>query len=273
MELLPLASDEIHLWLAFYEEVADETLHAKYRAVMTEAERAQETRFYFARDRRRYLVTRALVRTLLSRYVPIHPRDWEFTLNAYGRPEIANAAAREAQLTFNISHTHSLIVVGVTRGRAIGVDVENVVDREAAIGVANRFFAPAEVAALNVTPAAEQPYRFFEYWTFKESYIKARGMGLSLPLDRFSFSFRDAQSVELATEPGLDDDPRRWRFRQYRPSPEYLVAVCVESNADAPLRITARRSVPMATEELCTLDALRSSEEREMRDGHRMRCG
>src|SRR6185436_4436818 len=178
---------EIHRWLAFYDEIADERLHAAYRELLDAAEREQEPRFYFARDRRRYLVTRALVRTVLSRYLSIDPRACIFSTNAYGRPEIVNAEGREAGLSFNLSHTHSLIVLGVTTGRALGVDVENVRDREASIAVADRFFAPQEVAALAATPADRQQYRFFEYWTFKESYIKARGMGLSLPLDKFGF--------------------------------------------------------------------------------------
>src|SRR5205823_5574435 len=117
----------------------------------------------------------------------------------YGRPETANSEA--SNLSFNISHTHSLIVLGVTRGRALGVDVENFRAREVSIDVADRYFAPQEVAVLNASPQHEQQYRFFEYWTFKESYIKARGMGLSLPLDKFSFHYPDDGAV------GIDIDP------------------------------------------------------------------
>src|SRR4051794_18935481 len=84
--IIPLTSAEIHVWLASYDEIGDERLHAAYRELLHPAETEQEPRFYFARDRRRYLVTRALVRTVLSRYVPIHPRQWTFSANAYGRP-------------------------------------------------------------------------------------------------------------------------------------------------------------------------------------------
>src|ERR1700760_2923006 len=140
--LIPLTTSEIHLWLAFYDEINDERLHAAYRKMLAAAEREQEPRFYFARDRRRYLVTRALVRTVLSRYVPMPPSEWTFSTNAYGRPAIANPQAGD--LTFNISHTHSLIVIGVTRGRALGVDVENVRAREVSIDIADHYFAPEE---------------------------------------------------------------------------------------------------------------------------------
>lgn len=256
--MLPLTPAGIDLWLASYDEIGDERLHAAYRQLLAPDERAQEPRFYFARDRRRYLVTRALVRTVLSRYLAVAPRDWVFSTNAYGRPRIANAEASGAGLEFNISHTHALIVLGVTKQRALGVDVENVRDREAALAVADHYFAPPEVEALRATPAHQQQDRFFEYWTFKESYIKARGMGLSLPLDKFSFHYSDDRAVEIAIDPVLADAPARWQFWQFRPSPQYLVAVCAERSA-APSRLTVRRTIPMRDETECAFDCLRAS--------------
>ena len=256
---LPLTSGEIHLWLADYAAIGDERLHAAYRELLSAEEKAQEPRFYFERDRRRYLVTRALVRTVLSRYAPIDPRDWVFSANRYGRPEIANAEVRDASLSFNISHTHSLIVLGVTRERALGVDVENVAARAVSTDIADRFFAPAEVAELNRVPRHRQQDRFFEYWTFKESYIKARGMGLSLPLDKFSFHYPDEAAVAIAIDSELADHAQRWQFWQFRPSPEYLVAICAERTGAAPPRITVRHAVPMLSDEPVQPRFLRAS--------------
>lgn len=256
--LIPLSPAEIHLWLAFYDEINDERLHAAYRGLLDAAEREQEPRFYFARDRRRYLVTRALVRTVLSRYAPIAPRDWAFSTNAYGRPEIVNP--RAGNLTFNISHTHSLIVMGVTRGRALGVDVENVRARAVSIDIADHYFAPQEVAVLAAAPAREQQDRFFEYWTFKESYIKARGMGLSLPLDKFSFHYSDDRAVGIAIHPELADDATRWQFWQFRPTPEYLVAICAERVGAGSPRLIARQAVPMQSEESFVFETQRVSQ-------------
>lgn len=254
--LLALSPSEIHLWLAFYEEAGEE-LHGAYREILEPAEKDREPRFYFAADRRRYLVTRALVRTVLARYVPLAPRDWRFAANAYGRPEIASPQGRRAGLSFNVSHTRDLIVLGVTRGRALGVDVENVGKREAAIDVARHYFAPVEVSALARVPAAQQHHRFFEYWTFKESYIKARGMGLSLPLDRFSVHFPDDRTVELRIDRDLGDDARRWELVQLRPTPEYLLAVCAERVAPTPSHLVVRQTVPLSSEKLLALPCVR----------------
>jgi 4'-phosphopantetheinyl transferase len=245
--IIPLATDEIHLWLASYDEVL-ENLRPTYRELLNAEERLQERRFYFEKDRRRYLVTRALVRTVLSRYASVLPAAWTFSSNAYGRPEIANVEGSVAGLSFNISHTHSLIVLGVTRSRALGVDVENVRAREVSLDIARRYFAPVEVEHLSLVPPHEQQYRFFEYWTFKESYIKARGMGLSLPLDKFSFHYPHDRGVALAIDPELADDAARWELWQFRPSPEYLVAICAERTGVQPSRLTVRRAIPMLSE-------------------------
>jgi 4'-phosphopantetheinyl transferase len=256
---IPLTSAEIHVWLAFYDEITDERLLSDYRDLLNPQEKEQQSRFYFARDRLRYLVTRALVRTVLSRYAPIDPKEWVFCTNAYGCPEIANAQAREAFLSFNISHTNSLIVLGVTKHRALGVDVENFQAREVSMDIADRFFAPVEVKALSGVPPHQQQYRFFEYWTFKESYIKARGMGLSLPLDKFSFHYPHDQAVEIAIDPELADDAARWQFWQFRPRSEYLVAICAEQVGNEPPRLTVRQAVPMLSEKSFTPEFLRTS--------------
>lgn len=255
---LALAPGDIHLWLAYYDEIADRQLHARYRRLLDAEERRQEPRFYFARDRCRYLVTRALVRTVLSRYLPVAAEDWSFSTNAYGRPHIANESAAHSGLSFNISHTHSLIVLAVSGAGSVGVDVENCVARRAPVDIADHYFAPDEVSALRAIPERLQQYRFYEYWTFKEAYIKARGMGLSLPLDKFSFHFPGDSEVQLAIQPELADDAARWRLSQFRPRPEYLVALCTERMA-APPAVTVREIVPMVSERALAPDFLRTS--------------
>jgi len=256
---VPLKIDGIHLWFADYDEIIEESVFAAYRELLTAAEKEQEGRFYFERDRRRYLVTRALQRTVLSRYVSVDPKALVFSTNTYGRPEIANEQAVDARLSFNISHTHSLIVIGVTKGRSIGVDVENVHTGKGMIDLAERYFAPREVAELAATPADCQQHRFFEYWTLKEAYIKARGMGLSLPLDRFGFHFPNGDAIEIAIASELNDDPARWHFWQIRSTPDYLIAICAERCGAQFPRLTAWRSIPMVSDERLAIEVLRSS--------------
>jgi 4'-phosphopantetheinyl transferase len=253
--IIQLTSAEIHVWLTFCEAISDEHLLVSYRELLNATEKEEESRFYFARDRQRYLVTRALVRTVLSRYATVDPKDWVFTTNAYGRRYIVSPQATDGSLTFNVSHTQGLIVLGVAKGRSLGVDVENFAKRDISIDLANHYFSPEEVAALHEVPHHQQRYRFFEYWTLKESYIKARGQGFSLPLDTFSFHFAD-DHVHLMINPELGDDSSRWQLWQLRPSSEHLLAVCAEKlNAQSP-RLVVRETTPTVSERIIAPELL-----------------
>lgn len=249
----------IDIWLTHYNDIHDAGLLAQFYHLLSEEERMRRQRFHFADDRKRYLVTRALVRTTLSRYAPVEPTAWLFHANAYGRPEISDAHPEAADISFNLSHTRGLIALGVTRQRALGIDVENLAAREVSPGVADRFFSQAEIAALAAVPSERRHDRLFEYWTFKESYIKARSMGLSLPLDRFGFHYPHDRAVRLHIDPELGDEPARWGLWQYRPGPEYLLAICCERRQDEPVTLTLRRSVPMRSDEVLPLPLLRST--------------
>ena len=257
--MLDIDRNQIHLWMAFFDRLQDEALLQKYQNLLALDEQKLQTRFYFARDRQRYLVTRALVRVVLSKYTTIEPKDWTFAMNSYGKPRIANVDDRAQRLSFNISHTNSLILLGVTGDMALGVDVENYCLREAPIDLADHFFAPAEVDDLRALPIALQHYRFFEYWTLKESYIKARGTGLSVPLDQFGFRFPTDSTLRAFMQPGLNDFASCWRFWQFRPAPCYLAAVCAEHCGLAP-QLIVRTIAPLAEEKIIEYALLRTSE-------------
>ena len=255
---------EIEIWLTYYGEIVDDRHLDGLRRLLNAEEVAQEQRFYFADDRKRYLVTRALVRTVLSRYVPIAPEQWVFSKNDYGRPAIADQIALTQELardlSFNLSHTRGLIALAVSRGRELGVDVEKLAARQVSLDVANAYFSPSEVADLSCVAPDWQQHRFFEYWTLKESYIKARGMGLSLPLNGFSFEFPNRASIRISIRPDLLDHAERWSFWQYRPTADYLMAVCAERHGDIPAAISMRRFCPLTGETPVTMQPFRRSD-------------
>jgi 4'-phosphopantetheinyl transferase len=250
----------VDVWLA-RDEVADPRLQAEYRGLLTPEERDQELRFHFACDRRRYLVTRALVRTVLSRYLDVAPADWRFAANRYGRPRVVNAGREHCGLCFNISHTKGLIALGVTWHRDLGVDVEHVRARQVSLEIADRFFAPDEVAELATVAPERRQDRFFEYWTFKESYVKARGAGLSIPLEQFSFHYPHERAVRISIQPQLSDDANRWGFWQFRPSEDHLLAICAERRCAAPPALNVRRTIPLVSEEVVNAQVLKTSYE------------
>jgi 4'-phosphopantetheinyl transferase len=200
-----------------------------YRRLMDAAERARHDRLLRQTDRTSFLITRALVRTLLSRFVDVPAAEWTFTANAHGRPEAANLPPGSPPLRFNISHTSGLVACAVTVGRDIGLDVEDI-DRPVAHDVAGRFFAPREVADLRALPPDRQRVAFFDYWTLKEAYIKARGLGLALPLHHFAFDLTRGGDPLITFDETMDDDPASWQFRQAWATPRHRLAVGVRSH-------------------------------------------
>ncbi|SAL32849.1 4'-phosphopantetheinyl transferase [Caballeronia udeis] len=251
---------DIDVWLTFYDEITDEALLARLRSLLSEDERRQEARYHFADDRKRHVVTRSLVRSVLSHYADVSPADWTFSANAFGRPQIAGAQAGKEALRFNVSHTRGLIALGVTRGRELGVDVEHVSARRIGTGIAEHFFSPREAAALTQVAPERRQERFFEYWTLKESYIKARGMGMSISLDQFSFHFPHPGAVRLEMQPELGDNQARWSFWQYRPARDYLLAICAERLGGQAPRVRIHKTVPTVAVESLTLALLKSTE-------------
>ena len=225
--MLTLTADHIDLWITRADNVTHAGLLQQYQHLLTPTEQQAQQRFYFEKDRHRYLVTRVLLRTVLSQYAPIAPQDWGFHANAYGKPSITNDHPLAHHISFNVSHTDGLVLVGVTKSSALGVDVENL-GRRAPLDAAAHYFSATEAAALAQLPAHLQADRFFQYWTLKESYVKARGMGLSIPLDQFSFDLSTQGQVSLSIDSRLHDSPTRWNLWQLRPTPEHLVAVCAE---------------------------------------------
>jgi 4'-phosphopantetheinyl transferase len=234
---------QVHLWHAFVPEQDVGRFAANYLDMLTAQEREQHRRFRFARDRDRYLVTRALIRTVLTLYAPVEARDWRFETNAYGRPQIANDKLLARRIRFNISHSDSLVVIAIGVDRDIGVDVENT-QRDAPLEVADRFFSHQEVLSLRQLPTFEQPQRFWDLWTLKESYIKARGMGLSLPLGKFSFSFDHGTDMAIAFEDGFGDSPDSWVFFQLRPNANHLVSLCLARTCASLVELTCFRFAP-----------------------------
>jgi 4'-phosphopantetheinyl transferase len=227
--------DQIDLWLARPEAANDSYLLSQYKELMTEEERARASQFHLSRDCDRYIVTRALVRTTLSRYASVHPSEWIFTPNIYGRPQVAVKDTLARRIAFNVSHTMGLVVLAVRWERSVGVDVENAHGRNGAWeDLGYQFFAPLEREALKAVPADSRSKRFFEYWTLKESYVKARGYGLSLPLDSFSMIFSGQGSIKLLIDPLNNDDVSHWYLWQCWPTQEHVIALCAECSSTTP---------------------------------------
>ncbi len=235
MRVMMLPDRQAHLWWTRPDRFDDPD--GLRRGLLTDDERRKIDRFRFARDRRLCLVSRVLVRTTLSRYAAVPPDAWRFRCNDYGRPEIDAPAS---PLRFNLSHTRGMVACLVSRDREVGVDVESCSRTGAWLALANRYFAPREAEALRAVAPVDQPRRFLEYWTLKESYIKARGLGLAIRLADFSFDLPPAtpDDVRIRIASALRDSPARWQFGLHAPGGRHLAATAVERDAGgAPIQV------------------------------------
>lgn len=247
-EIPALNANDIHLWFAYPREIRDVDLLDSYKEIMNEEERHQQEQFYFQRHRHHYLITRALVRSVLPYYVDIPPQSLEFKKNKYGRPELAKQPDGSS-IRFNISHTDGLVMCGVTLDYDLGVDTEDMKRPGQTIEIADRFFSPQEVTDLNMLSENQRKDRFFDYWTLKEAYIKACGMGLSIPLDDFSFNLSAGQPIRISFHEQRKDDPDLWQFWLLNPSDRHRAAVGIKASADQSFDIRLFKTVPLTSVE------------------------
>jgi 4'-phosphopantetheinyl transferase len=219
-----LDSGEVHVWCATLEP--GEEAVARLRGVLDEDECRRADRFTFEAGRRQYTVGRGLLRVILGHYLAVEPTALRFRYNPYGKPELA-PGLECGTLKFNLSHSGALVLYAVSRAREVGIDVETIRPEFATEGIAERFFAAGERATLRDLPPESRTHAFFTCWTRKEAFIKARGQGLSIPLDAFEVSLvPGAPPAILATH----DDPEeagRWSLHELSPGAGYVAAVAV----------------------------------------------
>lgn len=158
---------------------------AQWVRALPDDEQARFAKYKHTLSAHEFLAGRLLVRGWLSAATGRAPRDWRLVEGRYGRPEIASPATA---LRFNVAHSGGVVACVLTDGREAGVDVEDLGRRELSPDLWRRYCAPAEVADIEARPEEERHRRFLTFWTLKEAYLKARGLGIAVHLADVSFS-------------------------------------------------------------------------------------
>jgi len=224
---LQLTREAVHIWLARVDR--DLMAIGNILPVLADDEQAKAARFYFERDRRRFIAAHSILRILLGRYLDCDPRSIRFRANSCGKPAL-DMPQKEHKLTFNLSHSHELALFAFTYDREIGVDVEYMRPDVEYEQVARHSFSSNEQEALRDLPGSEKPQGFFNGWTRKEAYIKARGLGLYLPLDVFDVSLKPGDAAALLASREKEQEAARWTMRALAPGQGYAGALCVEGD-------------------------------------------
>lgn len=194
---------------------------ATLRGMLDDAERARADRYLHDASRRSFTAARGQLRRVLGWLLGLPPAEIRFAAGPRGKPSLL-----EGDLRFNLSHSGGLALLAVTLAREIGVDIEDTTRSVDYANMARRFFAPAEAQALAALPAADQPRAFFDCWTRKEAYIKARGLGLTISLDSFVVTFGPGET------PRFVSGAEGWTLYPLDPGPGYAAALVVEGEVE-----------------------------------------
>ena len=219
---LRLPSGEIHVWRLAHNPQCLPA--AAWEDSLSPDEHARAGRFSFHRDRNAYITTRAVLRELLGQYLTKPPKEIQFQYAERGKPALAVAGSPPSPpVHFNVSHSRGIALLAFSLERRVGVDVELIRPIENWEDIARRFFSESELAELRTLPPEQHNEGFYTCWTRKESYIKARGEGLHLPLDSFDVTLTPGAPERLTAE-----DASNWTLVSLYPHPGYAAALTAE---------------------------------------------
>jgi len=219
-------TSDVHVWRI----KLDVQFIGQHYSILSENEQERAERFRDEYDRRRFIVARATLRTILARYLCVSPAQVKFQTNAFGKPFLLDDGSA---LRFNLSRSSEIALLAVTVGREVGIDIEFMRADLAMEEIAERFFSGVELRQLRSIDPQFWKTAFFNCWTRKAAYIKARGQGQFLPPEQFDVSIGPDEPPSLIAnrlEPG---EPARWSLRQLFPATRYTAAVASEGNISA----------------------------------------
>jgi len=225
---LTLAPDFVDIWRSPVDLPAMQRLALQQCLSPLEIERADRYRVMARREE--FIVARGLLRTILGRLLAADPRAIEFTFSIKGKPAIDRPETGRA-ISFNLSHSHGLILIAATLGRSVGVDVELVREQTDFERMAERFFSPVECEVLRSVEEKDRRRAFFTCWTRKEAFLKATGMGITVALDSFDVEYwpPDRASLLALRQPEMNDAD--WTMRNVPVGGDHAASVAVEGPA------------------------------------------
>ena len=218
-------TNQVHVWRVPLNQNPDRIPELK--ELLSTDERTRAEAFHFEKDRNQFIEARAALRLLLSQYLNVSPKDLTFSFGGQGKPALANGLSNNG-LRFNLSRRDGLALIAVTRGREVGVDVELVRADLPLFEIAEVSFSKSELATLRSLPKNLQAAGFYNCWTRKEAYIKARGEGLSFPLKQFDVSLTPGEPARLLSVRGHAAEADRWTMQDLSVGDAHVAALAYE---------------------------------------------
>jgi 4'-phosphopantetheinyl transferase len=219
--------EEVHVFYASL-EVSDPRLKT-LETTLFPYEQARADKFHFSKDREQFIVGRGILREIIGAYLKKDPSMLVFKYNSYGKPFLLDDSC-VIDLSFNLSHSQDVALYAFTRGRNVGIDIEYMRSDVVEDSTAEHTFSKNEVAVLRGLPRDIQTRAFFNCWTRKEAFIKAKGQGLSIALDQFDVSIIPGEPAKLLKTEWDADEKNRWTLEELDVGPEYAASLAVEDH-------------------------------------------
>lgn len=215
----------MHVWQTQLD--VPDALRDALSVALSPEERERASRFLFPAERARFNTGRGVLRHLLGCYLNIAPRDVCFAYSSKGKPRLAPELSG-CGLKFNLSHSHGRLLVAVAYGLEVGVDLEWMHGGLDVEEIARRFFSVEEAVELRCLPKALTIEGFFNGWTRKEAYLKARGEGITGMLDQCAVSISPRQPARLLFDRRHPGAEKLWSLCQLDIAREYAGSLAVE---------------------------------------------
>lgn len=256
MNIFKINKNEVHIWYQVVNLDLSPALEDSYLGLLPDDEQKKFSNFVTRSKKLEYLFTRLLVRKILSQYTGFPSASWTFDSNKFGRPIVSYPTLR-TPLQFNISHSQSLITIAIGQECELGIDLESKEKVANLSDLARNNFSEYEFQIFKMAPSNQQIEKFYQYWTLKESYLKARGIGLSIPTKDFSFKLENGIQLDIARS--LDQHPENWQFKLIQPVKNYQLALAYKGRDISSVKVTENWLNDYSQTEFVKLDESRKS--------------
>lgn len=232
-----LQPGQVDIWFCATQDRRLDSHFKNYETLISDEEREQYQQMASSDHGRDYLISRALLRTVLARYCDTAADELALSANEFGKPQLDT---KSDELQFNTAHSPGLTLCAVSRAE-VGIDAEYHSDAGGMLDAADDYLSARELQALRSHPADGQLSLFFRYWTLKEAYLKARGEGLSTPLHDFSIILDEGEFAEFD-----GPDSEQWDFRVLAQNEQYTVSLALREHIES---LNYFQTIPLATDE------------------------
>lgn len=215
-------NNEIFVWRIVLPEFID--IYSECLNILSQDEQTRCSKFLFEKDRIRFILSHWALRCILANILNVAPASLQFTQNPYGKPELAGQFLN-SPIRFNLSHSGDIALIVISYNIEIGIDIEQILTDFEFEEIARYNFTLEENAVLQSTSVANRSEVFYRIWTGKEAFIKAKGLGLSIPLDTFSIIPVSDSPTNILKYNNPQGSTQEWSILSLQPFPGYNAAL------------------------------------------------